>query len=45
MSFVPATLLFLGGGLPFVVGVLSFVGGGLVVDLFAGGACRLWVGG
>ena len=28
VSFVPATLLFLGGGLPFVVGVSSFVRGG-----------------
>ena len=45
MSFVPATLLFLGGGLLFVVGVSSFVGGGLVVDLFAGGARHSWVGG
>ena len=42
---MPTTLLFLGGGLPFVVGVLSFVCGGLVVDLFVGGARCLWVGG
>ena len=40
MSFVGATLLFLGGGLSFVVGVLSFVGGG-----FIWGWCTSFVGG
>ena len=45
MSFVGATLLFLGGRLSFVGSVSSFVGAGLVVDSFAGGAGRSWVGG
>ena len=35
MSFVGAMLLFLGGGLSFVVGVSSFVGGGLI--------CGWWI--